>query len=57
MICYFLSDIFTAEFAENAENKLNFGRNPDDFLCVLCDLERSPAERDASTRGELKSKQ
>jgi hypothetical protein len=36
-----LNDIFTAELAENAEIKLIFGHALEDFLSVLCELERS----------------
>jgi hypothetical protein len=55
--CDLLDDIFTTEFAENTEIMLVAVRALEDFLCAVCDLERSPAKRDASSGGELVSKQ
>jgi len=52
-----LNAIFTAERAEGAKNKHHFTMLAGLFLYMLCDRKHSPAGRDASSGGEIVSKQ
>jgi len=53
-----LNAIFTAELAdESAENKHHFTMLNGFFRCRRCDREQGPAGRDASSGGEIVSKQ